>query len=440
MFSLKFKSSVLLLTTLIIAGSKVHAAEIPEYTQEQFCIDTVKAKNEENKRGIYVESFRKMGLMFTMFYNPKGMVEVEKLATNENNLKSRADTVQSVGEKIIFAFVAKPELTDEELAKITEISDLWKRFKKLKLYRKVNLKFKLDQESCMALVDSHHDDFIVLQNLDRQVKENYGILNKKKELNAYNGLEDLFEKYTKSGWKIVKTINHTEMFQMLQTNKNISEVLFFLHSLTEQAGDNKQVNTGLLTDASSNLFPYDTFFAFPNNINKVMVMTCHSNEVIDFYKIKQAAHYDFYYAVNSKTFEPIYHGSFPPLARNAFLKPARAETEVRVKPEQKCSVKIDSEKQNHAVTVLLNGRFVGVLTGKSTSIDFDCNRLTTTKNSIKLQYIGNPGMPKSSLEVSSIKIHSASGAVTSLKVTESFKLLQPDEHYETVGMAEAIPE
>lgn len=424
--------NVFVLMLLILPRSTF--GQTSDYTPETFCKEFVN-RDGSGKRPTFKESLNLFRNLFIQTYRPSKMVEVLQLNP------SQAGTSSSRGEKVIFILLPNPTLSDEENNRIRETLDLWKEVKKLELVKKMQHQFKLEQELCISMTKEYPVDFKFIQKFHDVEAKNNSILLKKLDANSYAAIDESLKKYTKDGWEIVKTDNYTEIFSTLQNNKKISEIMFLLHSITD-ASTVKQKNTGLLYDASANILPPDFFFALPNSIQKVLILTCHSKEVIQFYRIEEAGkNFDFYYATPSKNFENLLQGSFPQSARYAFRKASQSETSIRPKMDKSCQLVIDSNKERHAAYIeLLSGnplknRFVGVLNGKKSVIPLNCASLPNQNLKVTASYIGTPGMKKSSLEITAMKLISSSGKETPLKLTEQFKVMYPDEHYETVGRA-----
>jgi hypothetical protein len=437
------KSLPILLTTLMCATSA--NAQQSNYTAENFCKDFVNVDGS-GKRSSFRDSLKLLRNLFIQVYRPDQMVDVHLLNPSPGT-KQKSD-----GEKMIFVLLPNPDLSQDDELKIQETIALWKQVKKLDLVRKMQLKINLDQSTCVQMTNEKPDDFKIIQAFHASEFANNHLIAKKMDAAAYAGVDESLKKYSKDGWKIVKTNHYANVYQALQTQSKITEIMFILHSITD-GSKGVQENTGLLYDASLNVLPKDFFLAMPSTIRKVLLMSCHSNEIIRHYGITDSSvHYDFYYSVPTPRFEASLKGSFPQNARYAFKKASRSATTVRVVHAKDCRLEIESLRSDAAAFIelfalqasgssnssSLRKKFVGVISGKNTSIPLDCSDLPSTNLKVSVSYLGSPGMPKTSLQIQSMKIFSAEGRSTSLNVSESFKISNPNEHYETVGRAASL--
>jgi hypothetical protein len=441
--SLIRKTFQICLITLISATAA--NAQSSGYEAENFCKDFVNFDGS-GKRPTIRDSMKLFRTLFIQVYRPHKMVDVHLLN------QFPGDKQKSEGEKAIFVLLPNPVLTAEEEAKIRETIDLWKQVKKLDLVRKMQLKSNLDQATCVQMTNERPDDFKIIQAFHASESANSKLISRKMDATAYAGVDESLKKYTKDGWKIIKTGHYAEVYRILQSRPAITEIMFILHSITD-GSKGVQENTGMLYDSNLNVLPRDFFISMPSNIRKILLMSCHSNEIIQHYRIAEASdHYDFYYSVPTPRFEASLKGSFPQNARYAFKKASRSATTVRPIALRNCRLEIESlhsdaaafvelfaiNQSNSADQPAVRKKFVGVLSDKTTSIPLNCSDIPSTNVKVVVSYLGSPGTQKTSLQIQSMRLISASGTSTPLNVSESFKISNPNEHYETVGRAPVL--
>jgi hypothetical protein len=425
---LKLITSLQLLLIVVTTNSGFAQSNDLSLSEEQFC-QMFLNPDGSGKRPTFKETMTLFRNLSIQAFNPEKMVEVQKIETTSSG------KISSGGEKVIFTLLPNPTLTEEEEARAAETLQLWQQVKKLKLVRKMQLKLKLDLNACIEYTKSRPEDFALVQKFHESEKNNAPILSKKMDARTYSDIDHLFKKYTRDGWTIVKSTNYAEILKSLYNNRNITEVMFYLHSITDgTATSEAKRNTGLLYDASSNIIPAGFFSALPNSLQKVILMTCHAPEVIEHYKIKSSSqNYDLYFAVPAKRFAEQLHGSLPNIARYAFLDAARADVSIHTKSRKDCRLEINSSKKVHVESILFSRNFIGVMNGEKTSISFDCSLIHLNSIRISISYLGSPGVPRSSLQISSAKIILADGIVIPLNVKETFDSLSTDDLYEAVA-------
>ena len=427
-------SPVALGLTLIIAltatvSSHAQTQAPGEITKETFCSEYIAAKTGAYN-GVTGASY-KIGHILTIIYAPRYIVKVKQLESALPN----ATTAESLGEKVIFLMLPHPSISEEDTAKVKEFIALSKKFSRLKSVIALRTVRKLDQEKCVGILNTFDSEFPQIQTTLKFHMENAPLLEKKKDANAYEQFPAYLKKFTKNGWSVARADNYAEMYATLQSNPKISEIMLVLHEGSQYDAEKKtMVSTQMMFDGAMNQLPKKAFFALPSNIQKVILMSCQAEDVIPWYEIdKAAANFDFYYAVPRKLFQSQLIGRFPVIARNAFLPAAKAESTVRTKTARSCSIEIESQVEKTVANIRLNGEFIGALAPGKTTIAVDCAKILPEKNKVIASYLGNVSVPKTSLRISSMRIVLADGKTIPLEVKETFKVSNPDEHYETVG-------
>lgn len=427
--SLLIFASYTFFTTSFMMSGMAQAQSTPPSTPspvdsiELFCKVLTDPRVTE-KTSSFKETFKTLGSIYLQVFAPKKMVQVQKLGELPNQ------QIPSIGEKVIFTLLPRGDLNENELKILDQRTALQKEFKDTGILRRLAIsqaRKNLNLESCMTMVKENPDvyaktkaylDFSIDPTTDQVVKKtkNHGI-----DLQ----LDGFFKKFIRQGWRLHRVSNYTEVLNTLTSNPKITEIALVLH--TRQSTDAEILN------ANESHIDNRFFQAFPNQIRKVILLTCHSKAIIESYHLNQNdLNFDLYYATPSARFEEQLKDTTPINSRNAFLKAASHTVSNHAKPKRDCILEIESNRSHHAATVDMGIHLLGALNGKHTELAFDC-AWADTKQVVTANYILNPDIPKTSLEITSMKIRKPDGTTVSLTVTEKFKGGNSDQHLITIG-------
>jgi len=172
-------------------------------------------------------------------------------------------------------------------------------------------------------------------------------------------------------------------------------------------------------NSNNTLIDSKFFHAIPNTVDKVIMIACHGEGVINTYKLNELAfNFDFYYATPAKNIETL-KGRVPLYSREAFIDAAKANFSNYKKPSKECAFEIESHKEKNSLQIRLSNQLLGVMTEKKIRLSFDCN-LLNSKNNLLIEHMKDTGVPVSSPELSSITLFQPNASKTEIKFRELF--------------------
>jgi hypothetical protein len=275
-----------------------------------------------------------------------------------------------------------------------------------------------DVNSCLEVVKNNPNDFEQMSDYINEYNRNLDVLNDKKEAQSTNILLKKLKRFSKKGWRIVLSSDLFEMYKILEKTKSITQIMLVSHS----------DELGRIYDAKKNIFPKGAFSNLPGNIKKVIMYSCHSRQVLDFYEIKKLTNkIDYYFPEIQEEFKEVYSTKIPVVAVKGMLTVAEAGMRNNLKSDRQCSVLIDFPVVKDNVVVSLNDQFVGSL---SPNTQIDCGLISENSNTIKVFYLGSA--KREPLQISAIKIITSSRA-TLVAITKEFISKNRENHLLTIG-------
>jgi hypothetical protein len=380
--------------------------------EKDFCTSYVALVNDSKNPNI---SFSEMA---TMILTPKKMIHAEFLG-QEHESKKAVKSKQA--NKVIFVHLVASEF-DSNTLKNLKIKK--KEISKLDIVQKLRSVKTIGD--CQVVVASHPEDYLRVENYLNDYFNHQDDLNASRDKKYLILLSKKMQKYIRMGWKISYVHDLFEMYQEIENDQLIEEIMLVAHS--------DQI--GRLYDAKKIIFPKGAFSNLPRRVRKVIVYSCNADKVIDFYDIKKlSSKLDYYYPVLNKNFQNIFESQIPAIAINGMTKAANARLKALPSSFDVCSLKVSMNVATPNVVVMINDYFAGSVSTAESNLTLDCQLLSETSNQVKMFYLGE--VKRLPLEVSSIVIESSRGDSHSLKLKE-FQSPYNHNHILTLGITGGI--
>ncbi len=275
-----------------------------------------------------------------------------------------------------------------------------------------------DVNACLEVVKNNPNDFEQMSDYINEYNKNLDVLNDKKEAQSTNILLKKLKRFSRKGWNIVLSSDLFEMYKTLEKTKSITQIMLVSHS----------DEIGRIYDAKKNIFPKGAFSNLPGNIKKVIMYSCHSRQVLEYYEIKKLSHkIDYYFPEVQEEFKEVYSTKVPVVAVKGMLAVAEAGMRINLKSDRQCSVLVELPEVKDNVVISLNDQFIGAL---SLNTQIDCGLVSENSNTIKVYYLGSA--KREPLQISAIKIITSSKA-TLVATTKEFISKNRENHLLTIG-------
>ena len=304
----------------------------------------------------------KEGLKLTLF--PSTIIHpVELKQENESS-----DSV--IGEKYIFVHLPERKFDPQ---KIEEMKIREKELSKLDLFQK--LKFIQDRESCLSLLIHHGDDFKKVEDYFDFYLKNQDQIEAYGEEKSLKVLRKKLKTFQRKGWGVYFVDHVSEMYQKLHASSKISDLFIIAHS----------DKFGRLYDAHKNTFPKGAFANLPKSLKRLVIYSCHSEKVLDFYKIKSNLHkYSVYYPQVEESFKSLFESKTPLVSIRSFKDISPKKSFISLNSIPRCELKITNDQKLNSMAVSLNDQFLGLINlSRGPRLDFDCDLLRPEKNQFK---------------------------------------------------------
>ncbi len=404
---------------------------------DKFCAELTKPEVQDHKN-----SLKKIGSVYTQVLFPSKMIQVLDIDSKPKHDKT------PTGDKYIFILFPKGITTKEEEQILEKRKSLLIDFKKTGILKKLafsQLTRKLNFESCMKILKENPEDYQKAKiYLDfATLPSTHNTVVKTMNGNIYPKIDHFFKKFTDEGWKLSKLDNYSEILSILHQNKNISQIMLITHAQGEISKNNNS-NSGSATgsnqleahaelvNSNGSTFDKRFFSALPNSVDKVILFTCHSRDIIKEFKLDQGNNsFDLYFAEPSERFKNIANGTTPINSRNAFLDVARNKVTVRTKSSKQCLLKLDAPMSNPNYTIEISSNLIGTIYDKNVTLPFDCN-LIEDKYTISIRPIINPDIPKSSPGKLIITITKPDGSSIKVEPENQNQKYPPNNYIQTL--------
>ena len=392
-----------ILTTIIVF---VFASGIASgATGKDFCESFVTLSSETRESNIPFTTSWKIIL------RPKKIIKASYLGEEAHEQQSLSSFSEK--SKYIFVHLPVPLVDFKSLEKLKkhedEIADL-RIISELRVVKSV--------ASCLEVINNNPKDFELMSEYIEEYNKNLDNLNAKKEAQSTLLLLRKLKRFAKKGWNIIQSPDLFDMYQMIEKTKSIREIMLVSHS----------DELGRIYDAKKNIFPKGAFSNLPENIKKVIMYSCHSRQVLEYYEInKLSAKIDYYFPEIQEEFKEVYSTKIPVVAVRGMLEVAKAGTRTNLSSYRQCSVLIDYPEAKNNVVISLNDQFVGTL---SNTTQIDCGLINENKNIIKVFYIGS--VKRDPLQISAIRIITKS-KTNLVGTTKEFLSKNRNNHLLTIG-------
>jgi hypothetical protein len=384
-------------------------------TRQEFCesYNTLNEK-ETSQRGHLKKTL-------TILFNPKKLIL--PISSSENGQEENFKKSQKNEKKIIFINMPTP-VFDEKI--INKIQSHKKKIQKLSIYSELKLVKSI--EKCLEIVNNSTSEFEQLENFIEYYQKNQKTIDAKKQTIMNRQIQKVLKPFKKIGWQTHFTKDLFEMFNIIENEITLTEIMIITHS-DEQ---------GRIYDAMKNVYPKRAFSNLPERIKKIIMYSCHSNKVASYYEIKQRTdQFEYIYPVIIKEFEEIFQDKIPVIALKGILPNARASHSFEYYQKRECKLTlIHSAEKNH-VLININDYFVGLMSlNNATHLNFYCDILNKNKNTVKVFYLNQK--ERLPLNISSIEIKTDGEQSFDLSI-KNYQSSQSNNHILTTGTTGGIP-
>lgn len=362
--------------------------------------------------------------LLTVMFNPKKIIRATTIQSLDEGALKVVSTSEdkSPGEKIIFIHMPQPRLTTDDT--IDELRSLQKEITKSSLMKRIKKARTLD--SCMEEIKKDESGFLKLSHYLEVYESKKDLIEEEKQIAMNLQIDKKLKIYQKQGWKVVYTKNLFDFYNKIQNGTRISEIMMISHS----------DELGRLYDAEKNIFPKKAFGNLPKTITKIIMFSCHSRKVVDYYSIAEASQYfDYYFPEIREDFQQIFQDRIPVLAIKGLLKSAKAKSRKELS-ESQCSLDLNLEESRSKVILTLNNEFIGTLNEQAEiHLNIDCSRISSASNQVRAFYLGQK--MKTPLGVTNILIRNQKKQETSLEIKE-YLSSNGHSHILTIGTTGGI--
>ncbi len=332
------------------------------HSGEEFCKTYIEIQEISQKKISLYE-----GLKLTFF--PSSIITPIELH-QDNSIALEEEKNKSHAGRKVFVHLPERKFSPE---KINEIKKQEKEIAKLTLF--AELKNTSNINSCLETLSRNASDFQQVQSYLNFYLSSQDQLEAYAESKALKVLNIKLRAFKRDGWKIKFVKNMKAMYEELETDPKIEEVLIISHS----------DQSGRLYDAQKNIFPKGAFSNLPSTIKKLMIYSCHPEKVVEFYQIKKYLQkFNYYYPQIEKRFYSQFETKIPVLSVRSF-KNIKSISKTSNKISQRlCQIETSGEEKLDGMAVSLNEQFLGFLNmEKSNALSFDCRLLRGERNQFK---------------------------------------------------------
>jgi hypothetical protein len=357
----------------------------------------------------------------TILFNPKKLIL--PISSLDQNLEKVIKSSTHADKKIIFINMPTP-LFDEKVIKDIQIQQ--KEIQKLTIYK--DLKEAKTLQDCLHIVKNNTYEFDLLEIYIENFQQNQKKIDAQKQSIMNRQILKNLNPFKKIGWQIHFTKNLFEMFDIIENEITLTEMMIITHSDVQ----------GRIYDAEKNIYPKKAFSNLPERIKKIIMYSCHSKEVASYYGINQRIdHFEYIYPVIKKEFEEIFHDKIPVIALKGMLPSASTSHSLKNKSSRKCSLLINHASDKNHVLIILNDQFVGLLNStKETHLNLYCDLLNQTKNVVKIFYLNQK--ERLPLDITSIALKTSEQEFFDLSI-KNYQSSQSNYHLLTTGTIGGIP-
>jgi hypothetical protein len=380
------------------------------HSGEEFCKTYLEIQNISQKKISLYEGL-KLAFFPSSIINP---IELSDEHTSLTEVKNSSEDIR----RTVFVHLPKRNF---DLEKIRKIKKREKEIAKLRLFS--DLKNTENLNSCLETLAKNSRDFQEVQDYLNFYLSSQDQLEAYTESKALKVLNIKLRAFERDGWRIKFVKNMKAMYEDLEDDLNVEEVLIIAHS--DQAGR--------IYDAKKNIFPKGAFSNLPSTIKKLMIYSCHSEKVVEFYQIKRYLQkFDFYYPQVEKRFIAHFESKIPLLSVRSF-KNIKSHRKSSFEIHQRlCQLETSGDEKIDGIAVSLNDQFLGFINlKKANSLSFDCRLLNAQKNQFKFyDYDNSTRQNLGHLEVSLLN---EDGNKRNIKLKE-YRTWDQKNHLLTIGI------
>lgn len=347
----------------------------------QFCQAYFSQKNPQSPNQKKNSSAFKF--LLTFMYNPKALVEIAPLDGSVIDSLNKRST-----SKLFFDLIPREKMTQDEKSELKRLRKIVNQNKK-QLNRKefINSLNKLStHEECYQFIDTPDMTNLFLK-FEKDYKSYYDLKTKKFNEVTAKMMEKNLNIFRRKGWTVFTGLSINEVHrQILKAPK--STVLIVGHASEK----------GEVVDKDVNIIPA-TFFK-NTEIDNLIIYSCHSDKVIDFYEIYHIKSIHRYYKPQLTEISQgmIEADKIPLIALKTILKET-FNVNSSTYSAKSCSLHMNTS--NNTMGVFLNKIFLGSM---EKEIFFDCDFLKGNGNILEIYSMEKSRM-QGSLNLSAVTLN-----------------------------------
>lgn len=381
-------------------------------TENDFCSSYIELLKDSK------HSHRPLSNLMTMVLAPRKMIRADFLGESE---KLSTASRSSKSSKVVFVHLSAPEF-DPNLIKNLKIKK--SEIAQLKIIHLLS-EVKTIQD-CQNVVTTNAEDFLLVEEYLRDYSLHQSVIRASRDKQLLTQLSRKLQRYVRMGWKVSYVTDLFHMYRQIESDPFIEEMMLVAHSDQQ----------GRLYDSQKNILPKGAFSNLPRRVRKVIVYSCHADEVINFYEIKKlSAKFDYYFPVVTKDFQDLFETQIPVAAINGMSSAARAGIRSKSSQDDGCSLSIEMKTGRENIAVMINDQFAGTVYSAKSRLKLDCQLLSDTSNQVKIFYLGE--VNRIPLEITRILIETNKGDFHDLEIKE-YQSHFDKKHILTLGITGGI--
>lgn len=362
-------------------------------TGEEFCQSYIEITTKN-------KAPTKTKTIFTVLFNPKKIIQASSLGEDPgHSIKTPKTNIQKI------VFINMPQFDLDHNEELDELKRLQKENEKSPLLKKVKKVHTVGE--CLQEIKKDNQEFARINHFLEEYESKKELIDQDKQRAMNTQIEKKLRVFKKNDWKVVYSKNLFDFYQFINANQKISEIMMISHS----------DELGRLYDAEKNIFPKKGFGNLPRNITKVIMFSCHSRKVADYYSLTESIqHFDYYFPEVTDDFKEIFEDKIPVLAIKGMLKSAKAQSR-KQSSDTACVLEISLPVRKSNLIVTLNNEFIGTFQNEEEfNQGVDCKKISQGSNQVKIYYLGSKS--KDPLGVLRIVLKNQNNRETNLQIKE----------------------
>lgn len=301
---------------------------------------------------------------------PKSVLEFEGI----DGLKATEGRLGSNELHVFVNLVKKEDLQNASVAKVESrgLKNIKKQIRKNDLFK--TLMRQESTDDCLREIDRERTSFQTLTGLIESLNDKLPFAEMKARIDSHNYTIKSLKKLKRSHWVIHEEFYLEHFLKVM--NGNPTDIIIIGHAF----------DNGAMVDTEGKLLPASVFSNAPSSLQSLLILSCHSLEVMETYQITslvEKGRFLFHFPLVKDSFSTTFGDSTPLLGIKRLISYARKMTATRLPlvNEKKCKLIFPANSQDRRLLVYLNNRLLSDFT--SSEIPFYCD-LASERNVVTL--------------------------------------------------------